>query len=73
LELIEFLKIKKPSMSLAEILTCLEEMNAGHVDVSMSTVSRAIKQRLPSGPYPRKKITKIASERFTATNFLSIT
>lgn len=68
LELIEVLKIEKPSMSLAEILTCLEEMNAGHVDVSMATVSRAIKQRLPSGHYTRKKITKIASERFTATN-----
>ncbi|XP_031552633.1 uncharacterized protein LOC116289810 [Actinia tenebrosa] len=66
LELIELLKIEKPSISLAEIITCLDEMDG--VDVSMAAVSRAIKQRLPSGPYTRKKITKIASERFTATN-----
>ncbi|XP_068707445.1 uncharacterized protein [Montipora foliosa] len=66
LELIEILKIEKPSVSLAEIISCLEEM--GSEEVSMATVSRALKHRLPSGPYTRKKITKIALERFTQTN-----
>ena len=60
------MKIEKPSVSLAEIISCLEEMNGE--EVSMATVSRALKHRLPSGPYTRKKITKIALERFTQTN-----
>ena len=66
LELIELLKIERPSVSLAEIISCLEEMDG--VEVSMATVSRALKRRLPSGPYTRKKITKIARERFTQAN-----
>ena len=66
LKLIEILKIEKPSVSLAEIISCLEEMDGE--EMSMATVSRALKHRLPSGPYTRKKITKIALERFTQTN-----
>lgn len=63
LELIEVLKIHSPSMSLAEII---EEL--GH-HTSISAVSRAIKNRLPSGQqYSRKKITKVAKERFTHEN-----
>ena len=45
LELIEILKIEKPSVSLAEIISCLEEMDGE--EVSMATVSRALKHRLP--------------------------
>ena len=41
LELIEILKIEKPSVSLAEIISCLEEMD--DVEMSMTTVSRARK------------------------------
>ena len=66
IELIEILKIEKPSVSLAEMISYLQEMDG--VEVSMATVSRALKHRLPSGPYTRKKITKIALERFTQTN-----
>jgi len=53
LELVEILKIEKPSVSLAEIMSCLEEMHG--LEVSMATVSRALKHRLPSGLYTRKK------------------
>ena len=56
LELIELLKIEKPSVSLAEIISCLEEI--GGVDMSMAAVSRALKQILPSGPYTRKKLRR---------------
>ena len=56
LELIELLKIEKPSVSLAEIINCLQEI--GGVDVSMAAVSRALKQILPSGPYTRKKLRR---------------
>ena len=65
LELIEVLKIEKPSLSLTEIISCVEEM--GGENVSLSAVSRALK-RLPSGQYTRKKITNIAIERFTPIN-----
>ena len=65
LELIELLKIEQPSVSLAEIISYLEEMDG--VEVSMVTVSRALKHKLQSGPFTRKKITKIARERFTQT------
>ena len=38
-------------------------------EISMSTVSRAISNRMPSGQkYTRKKITKLARERFTPNN-----
>lgn len=67
LELIEVLKIHCPSMSLAEIIEELQHL--GGPQVSMSAVSRAIKNRLPSGQeYTRKKITKVARERFTGDN-----
>ena len=68
LELIEILKTKKPSVSLAEIINCLEEINGE--EVSTPIVSRALKVRLPSGPYTGKKIAKIALERFSQTNIL---
>ena len=67
LELIEVLKVHSPAMSLSEIIEELEQF--GGQQISMSAVSRAIKNRLPSGQqYSRKKLTKVASERFTADN-----
>jgi transposase len=71
LELIELLKIESPSISLCEIVETLIQF--GGEQTSMSAVSRAIKQRLPSGEqYSRKKITKIARERFTQQNLFYI-
>ena len=40
LELIKVLKIEKPSLSLTEIISCVEEM--GGENVSLSAVSRAL-------------------------------
>ena len=66
-ELIEVLKLHSPSMSLSEIMEELEQL--GGQEISMSAVSRAIKSRLPSGDqYSRKKLTKVAMERFTPDN-----
>ena len=68
LELIEVLKHEKPSMSLAEISNILEEMGNS---TSISAISRALKNRMPSGcRYSRKKLTTIARERFTQDNIL---
>ena len=67
LELIEVLKVHSPAMSLSEIIEELGQF--GRQQISMSAVSRAIKNRLPSGQqYSRKKLTKVASERFTPDN-----
>ena len=68
LELIEVLKVHSPSISLYEIMEEIEQLDRGE-HISMSAVSRAIKNRLPSGQqYSRKKLTKVASERFTPDN-----
>lgn len=70
LELIEVLKLTKGSISLAEIWGILDEFGDAE-SVSLSTLSRAIRNKLPSGRrYTRKKITHIASERFTNNNIL---
>ena len=67
LELIEVLKVHSPSISLYEMMEEIEQLGGEHI--SMSAVSREIKSRLPSGQqYSRKKLTKVASERFTPDN-----
>ena len=72
LELIEVIKNAKGSISLSEIINILDEL--GDVepgDVSLSTISRAVRERMPSGRrYTRKKITHIATERLTVNNLL---
>ncbi len=66
LELIEVLRVCSPSISLAEII---QELPAQ--EISMSAISRAIKNRLPSREqYTRKKLTKLARERFTPENMI---
>lgn len=68
LQLIEVLKIERPSISLAEITNVLLEMGNS---ASISAISRAIKYRMPSGyQYSRKKLTLIARERFYEENIL---
>ena len=72
LELIELMKTEKPSVSLVEIISCLEEMDG--VEVSGNgCCSRALKHSLPSGPYIREKIATIARERCTPRNILHTT
>ena len=70
-QLIEVLKNEKPSIAFAEIVRIVEE-NGGVQDISFSTVSRAIKEgRLPCGlKYSRKKLTKVAIERFTSEKII---
>ena len=71
LELIEVLKTAQGSISLVEIFEILDELGDIQGEVSLSTLSRAVRNRLPSGrKYTRKKITQIAAERFTNNNIL---
>lgn len=75
-ELIEILEIEKPSVSLAELISFLEEMDGE--EVSMATVSRALKHRLPSGPLTREKklrgspLNDSQKQRYFIHNFSSI-
>ena len=68
LELIELLKKARGSTQLSEIYSILEEV--GDVEnISISSISRAIKSKLLSGKkYTRKRITHVARERFTPEN-----
>ena len=68
LEVIEVLKVHSPSISLYEITEEIEQSGGEHI--SMSAVSRAIKNRLPLGQqYSRQKLTKVGkSERLTPDN-----
>ena len=75
LELIEILKIEKPSVSLAEIISCLEEMDGE--EVSMATVSRALKHRLPQVLTQEKKLQRsplndLHKQTYYIHNFSSI-
>ena len=69
LELTEVLKLTR-AISLAEIWDILVN-EFSDVDVSLSTIRHAIRNKLPSGRrYTRKKITHIASKHFTDNNIL---
>ena len=71
LALIETLKTQKGSISLSEIYAALEEMGDVGGDISISSISRAIKSKMMSGKrYTRKKITHVAAQRFTFDNLL---
>lgn len=70
LELIETLKTIRGSISLRELHAVLADI--GDVqDISLSSLSKAIKSKLLSGKkYSRKKITHVATERFTHENMV---
>lgn len=71
LALIETLKREKGSISLKEIYDILEQLGDVGADISMASISRAIKNKLLSRKvYSRKKISHIARERFTFDNML---
>ena len=68
---LETLKNTKGSISLGELYLVLEDFGDIRREISISTISRAIKSRLLSGQcYTRKRITHVAQERFTDENML---
>jgi len=71
LELIEVIKKCKGSTSLKEMYAILEELGGVGGGISISAISRALKSRMQSGKrYTRKKITQVASQRFSYHNLL---
>ena len=67
---VQHLKERKPSIAHEEIIRELQKYgDLPYGNVSTSTVSRAVQNRMPSGEkFTFKKITKIAQERFTLQN-----
>ena len=71
LELIETLKCTKGSMSLRELFEIVEEFSDTAGNISVCAISRAVRNRLPSGHrYTRKRINHVALERFTENSML---
>ena len=71
LELIEALKVRRGSITLQEICDELEAIGDFDGNISSSTVCRIIRNRMPSGKlYSRKKVTRLAKERFTHANMV---
>ena len=71
LELIETLKTVKGSISLGELYSAFEDFGDVGGEISLSSISRAIKNKLLSGQrYSRKRITHVTFERFTRENML---
>ena len=69
LQLIEVMKIQKPSTSYAEILDTLFDVGDLPTGSTLKTsVCNAVRNRLPSGPFTYKKITYVAQEQFSLTN-----
>ena len=66
LQYIEFLKTCDSTLPLASVQDKLKEYS--NVDVSKPTISRAIKNKLPGGPWSRKKTKNINANRFSAAN-----
>ena len=71
LELIEALKVPRGSITLREICDELEAIGGFEGNISSSTICRIIRNKMPSGKlYSRKKVTRLAKERFTHTNIV---
>ena len=72
LKVIEVIKNARGLISVKEIMDIVDEV--GHVKpggVSQSTISQAVRNRMPSGRrYTRKKITHVAAERLSVNNIL---
>ena len=71
LELIKALKVRRGSITLREICDELQAIGGIDGNISSSTICRIIRNKMPSGkPYSRKKVTRLAKERFTHTSMV---
>lgn len=71
LELIETLVRNRPTISLNELKEDVELYGNKPNGTSIPAISKALKYRMPSGlKYSRKKVNKVATERFTPVNMI---
>ena len=70
-ELVEHLIKMRGSISLRELFSVLKDLCDDGGNISLSSISRAIKSKLLSGQrYSRKRITHVTREQFTKENML---
>lgn len=70
LELIEVLETENGSISLTKAYDILRKFD-DNTHISLSTISRAVRNHMPSGKtYSRKKTSHGASQRFAQPNLL---
>ena len=71
MRLIETLMMLRPTISLNELKDEVELYGQKQYAVSISAISRALRNRMLSGlQYSRKKVNKVAIERFTPVNMI---
>ena len=68
-ELIDFLKKEKPSKTYKSIKEDLDTYCTLEGGTSVSAIANVVKNRLPEGPFTRKRMTK-PSEKFTPQNLV---
>ena len=67
-QLVEFLKKEKPSATLASIKETVENYCNLNGGTSLSAIGNTVRNRLPDGPFTRKKLTRPKAEKFTPQN-----
>ena len=67
-QLVEFLKKEKPSATLASIKEKVDTYCNVNGGTSLSAIGNLIRNRLPEGPFTRKKLAKPKPEKFTPQN-----
>ena len=68
IQLMEFLKKEKPSLPYKSIKEVLENYSTLDGGTSLSAIGNATRNKLPEGPFTRKRLTKASAEKFTPAN-----
>lgn len=68
IELMEFLKQEKSSLPYKLVKDVLENYSTLDGGTSLTAIGNVIRNKLPEGPYTRKRLTKASAEKFTPVN-----
>ena len=72
IQLVEFLKKEKPSLPYKSIKEVLENYSTLDGGTSLSAIGNATRNKLPEGPFTRKRLTKASAEKFTPANTVTV-
>ena len=70
LQLMEFLKKEKPSLPYKSIKEVHENYSTLDGGTSLSAIGNATRNKLPEGPFTRKRLTKASAEKFNPANIV---
>lgn len=65
----EFLKKEKPSLLYKSVKDILEKYSTLDGGTSLSAIGNVIRNKLPEGPFTRKRLMKASAEKFTVKSF----